>query len=544
MKRRIAVLGALCALMLFSSSAFAQTFDVYRKATVEELSHAGKILAQAGSDSVVFDYPEDPLSIAGIHVISLDTTVFPFADEINGTFYIEEGEHFVSCENPDAHIRGLWFLAPGAHFGTGLSIGGEGELTQILGNGPENDAITLFYAQDISTYNTVIAGSGGIILYAGTAHFEKTYITNSGNWASFPTTTSTGESAAFMNRGAGINGWVPTVFSMKNVLCWNNTSWDMNVYGENYLFDFSATNSSFMSHNDKGGHTVVIDYDNGLSRVEFMDCRFAEVMEKEITGEYGFPRWMGEHMNDGSMFFRETRPGGITGTSIVQLWPHGDTPLIRTDFTGNGVVELSDFLYLAADYGSKVGTTQFAHIYDLDMSEFVDMPDLKAVIRDYFVIPQDYELSEIVNDSEMLASLEQRAIPLLEALDGYREVKDAVMEHPELGPLMRAFITTAVAEVEGETPDGFVLGENFPNPFNSQTTIQFSLAYDTPVTIAIYNMAGQEVVRVADEVLSAGNYTVQWDGKTSNGLSVASGTYLFRITAGEYVKASKMLLLR
>ena len=118
MKRIYAVLGALCALIMFhTSSAIAQGFDVYRYATANEMAKAGKVLAEK-VDSVVVDYTEmDPLSIPGIQIIDQDTTVFSATEEINGFFYFTEGEHFVTCENPDANMRGVWITSPGAKIG-------------------------------------------------------------------------------------------------------------------------------------------------------------------------------------------------------------------------------------------------------------------------------------------------------------------------------------------------------------------------------------------------------------------------------------------
>jgi hypothetical protein len=93
-------------------------------------------------------------------------------------------------------------------------------------------------------------------------------------------------------------------------------------------------------------------------------------------------------------------------------------------------------------------------------------------------------------------------------------------------------------------PIDFNLSQNYPNPFNPSTTISYQLPRSGKVELKIYNMLGQEVRKLVDENQAAGQYTVQWDGRNYNGKPVASGVYLYRLKAGEFVETKKMLLLR
>jgi hypothetical protein len=99
-----------------------------------------------------------------------------------------------------------------------------------------------------------------------------------------------------------------------------------------------------------------------------------------------------------------------------------------------------------------------------------------------------------------------------------------------------------------ELPKTFALYQNFPNPFNPNTTIKYELPLQSRVAIKIFNLLGQEVKVLADRVETAGEHTVRWDGRNNIGLSVASGVYFYRIEArssgNTFMQVKKMMLLR
>jgi len=103
-----------------------------------------------------------------------------------------------------------------------------------------------------------------------------------------------------------------------------------------------------------------------------------------------------------------------------------------------------------------------------------------------------------------------------------------------------------VQTIYGSTalPLDYVLFQNYPNPFNPSTAIKFQVPKTSDVKIAVYDMLGQEVrTLVAGEVLR-GTYTVDWDGFNNYGAKVASGTYIYRMTAGEFIQSKKMVLIK
>jgi flagellar hook assembly protein FlgD len=94
------------------------------------------------------------------------------------------------------------------------------------------------------------------------------------------------------------------------------------------------------------------------------------------------------------------------------------------------------------------------------------------------------------------------------------------------------------------TPVAFSLDQNYPNPFNPVTTIRFAVPIRTHVKLAVYNTLGQRVALLVNEAKSEGIHTIQWNGKSDHGFSVASGMYFYQITAGNFTSVRKMLLIK
>lgn len=99
-----------------------------------------------------------------------------------------------------------------------------------------------------------------------------------------------------------------------------------------------------------------------------------------------------------------------------------------------------------------------------------------------------------------------------------------------------------VQDQNSTKPLEFSLSQNFPNPFNPNTNIKFALPKTGPVQLVIYNILGQPVKTLINGQLSAGEHCVPWDARDENGIQVASGIYLYKISADGLVETKKMLL--
>lgn len=105
----------------------------------------------------------------------------------------------------------------------------------------------------------------------------------------------------------------------------------------------------------------------------------------------------------------------------------------------------------------------------------------------------------------------------------------------------------SVADDEPQLPEAFSLQQNFPNPFNPTTVIQFALpqsALGQAVKLEIFNTLGQKVRTLVNAPQSPGVHVVEWDGHDAAGKQVASGMYLYRLRAGDFVAQRKMILMR
>jgi hypothetical protein len=90
-----------------------------------------------------------------------------------------------------------------------------------------------------------------------------------------------------------------------------------------------------------------------------------------------------------------------------------------------------------------------------------------------------------------------------------------------------------------DVPVSYSLGQNYPNPFNPTTTIQFTIVNRQLSIVKVFDILGRDVATLVNEVKEPGTYTVQFDAK---GLS--SGVYFYRLQAGNFIAARKLILLK
>ena len=94
-------------------------------------------------------------------------------------------------------------------------------------------------------------------------------------------------------------------------------------------------------------------------------------------------------------------------------------------------------------------------------------------------------------------------------------------------------------------PEKFSLSNNYPNPFNPSTTIDFSIPVQSSVLFIIYNILGEEMYKMKDDNLVSGVYNVRWNGVNKNGVQVPSGIYFYQLKTGEgFSQTKKMTLLK
>ncbi|CAN5639462.1 hypothetical protein BH10BAC5_BH10BAC5_01450 [soil metagenome] len=115
------------------------------------------------------------------------------------------------------------------------------------------------------------------------------------------------------------------------------------------------------------------------------------------------------------------------------------------------------------------------------------------------------------------------------ANDGYGVILDDI----KIGTVV------GVNTISTNVPEKFNLSQNYPNPFNPTTKIKFDIAKASNVKITVYSSLGQEVAVLANGFLNAGFYETQLDAK-----SLSSGTYFYRIEAGEFIQTKKLTVVK
>ena len=263
----------------------------------------------------------------------------------------------------------------------------------------------------------------------------------------------------------------------------------------------------------------------------------------------------------------------------VTAWSKGNIiPVILGEF---GVIDSADYNSRMCAYGTVVdqalshGVPSFAWddggnfpVYNRITGGFNEIRDI--LVHTYPQSPNGMRISETVNHSIKLGwhnrnteddsiVVERREFSSSFVAIGKVASTDSVFVDPSTGvgtpyyyrlsvtmkdsvelqsyPIMLKSGVTSVSPLNAAV--GFELYDNYPNPLNPSTTIRYSLPHSTNVALAVFNVLGQQVATLVKGIQEAGYHDVKFDGS-----NLATGVYLFRIQAGSFVKAKKLIVLR
>jgi len=142
--------------------------------------------------------------------------------------------------------------------------------------------------------------------------------------------------------------------------------------------------------------------------------------------------------------------------------------------------------------------------------------------------------------AEQKQAIRKSGAPLLERLRNVQNsLKNPRNPDPTAGALQPGENGTGKATDVAEQPLAFTLRQNYPNPFNPATTIEYSIATQEHVLVEVFGQNGQKVATLVDSDQNAGIHSVVWDASQNS-----NGTYLCRITAGEFQTSMKMLFVK
>ncbi|NOZ57582.1 MAG: T9SS type A sorting domain-containing protein [Calditrichaeota bacterium] len=294
-------------------------------------------------------------------------------------------------------------------------------------------------------------------------------------------------------------------------------------FGKPTLLDSVITVSGFVTASNqfgKKGPAYIQDALLGNAGVAIYDQTVADSVKIgdriSITGKVGFFRGLTEIVDVQSLTIwssgHEVKPRVVTCADLadgVGEALEGVLVMIRnvtttaTEFPSNGTITISD-------------STGSATVFIDRDTDIAGTP----------VVAQTFDIIGIVGQYD-------RESPYWQ---GYQLMPRSKADLP---------LATGVDEKGNSTlPKQFALYQNYPNPFNPTTTIRYDLPKAVHVKIDVYNVLGQKVATLVDEEQLPGFKSVVWDGRDDFGQPVSSGTYIYRIQAGDFVRTRKMTMLK
>jgi hypothetical protein len=204
-----------------------------------------------------------------------------------------------------------------------------------------------------------------------------------------------------------------------------------------------------------------------------------------------------------------------------------DSSPVFADITGNGIRDII--------FGDNLG---FIHIVDVNGNHLPGYP-IKVVnttIRTSPWVGMFEGGTVLYNTTSGVSSINLKNPVSHVSWSRLRGGLGNTADFTDSGPVSEGYITVPMGV--------FALQQNFPNPFNPQTTIRFEVAKEGLVTIDIFNIRGQRVKRLVNDNLSAGNHQVVWTGHDENGNSMSSGLYFYRVRTEDSSVTKKMMLLK
>jgi hypothetical protein len=232
---------------------------------------------------------------------------------------------------------------------------------------------------------------------------------------------------------------------------------------------------------------------------------------------------------DTDIFFIKSTDGGATWTSPVSPIP--ETVERHQFFPWATIDPVTGYVYIAF-YDRRYTTSDSTEVFvamsqdgggtwtDFRVSESKFVPKPEVFFGDYINI----------------AALNGKVYPIWMRMDGTN--LSVWMAHIDIP------VPTAIAFADPPVDPRVRLRQNFPNPFNPTTRIEFELSYAMDVSVNIYDVTGRFVARVTSGAFDRGPHQLEWDGTDHTGRPVSSGIYFYKLTAGDQIVTKKMTLLK
>lgn len=190
------------------------------------------------------------------------------------------------------------------------------------------------------------------------------------------------------------------------------------------------------------------------------------------------------------------------------------------------VVSTPETLVLAQDFGEYRVT---------DIDSYFNDPENDPLSYEVISIPSFLDAS--VNADVLILNSKTGETGTGELIIRATDSKGA---SADLTIMVEVTVETGISdETDNQMPTEFTISQNYPNPFNPSSNIRFGLPESGEVRLEVYNMLGQRVATLVDQRMQAGWHTVTFDAST-----LSTGTYIYRITSGDFVQTKKMMLIK
>jgi len=295
----------------------------------------------------------------------------------------------------------------------------------------------------------------------------------------------------------------------------NNWTTSATVIVQDTVYDSTGVNSVTItrSHN---GHTTTMH----------------SVTEGEIWVVGGLPYPM-NILNGTRVYFPN---GSLTEDITIQM------SLPSFVDTAGDSVEFGHHIAAGVDFQVFVNDT-LAEPYYFETPIYVAIPFKRGLLRHLNISPSSLGLYFAMTHTDSIA-FDSTGITQTSVDTASNRIYASVAHFSTLVVRPKSTSTTGTSSEPVEVPKGFALSQNYPNPFNPETSIRYSIPNASHVKLTVYNSLGQVVQTLVNKSLSAGEYSVRWNGRDQLGNKVASGMYFYRIQAGDYTKTRKMILMK
>ena len=443
--------------------------------------------------------------------IPLDTTMVNAAEVIACDQLDEDSEPGTGGVSEDdfatasVHVRGT-------HTGGGGSINVGN--WQFVGTVSQDYFIwTILQAQD----GSMLAGTWGGKILRSTDQGTSFTVINDGMNAAFIWSlvqTANGNLFAATERGVFI--------STNNGASWSSTAlpqYDVRALSVSGNFIYAGLWGQGVYRTSDNGATWT-DASNGMV-IKAVQALLSDNSGNIYAGTFG-----------GGIY--KTTDGGSNWTSTAMNYPH----VWSLGKTSNGVIVAGTYgngLYLSGDGGNswqpQTSGLNATHIYSVsvDNNDNVFVSSWNNGV--YFARIISSDAPTVTWNNIGLTGVKVSSI-------SYNNTTGKLFAATTDGGLLRNDSPTSAKETaSNEIPERFNLANNYPNPFNPSTVIEFSLPVTGEVELVIYNMLGEIVSRPISGQLQAGTHTVRFDAG-----NLSSGIYLYRLTSGNNVVTKKMIL--